>query len=200
MRLPHRRAAVAASALALLLALTACVAEPGSGRAGVPGTVTGTPTPSSSPTPRTTPSPTPTAVVARVPQDCRGMLSDAVLAELDGVPLNDPVLGPTGVQPDGSIVCAWRDPSADTTGLTTTVSRMDRGPALDALNALAAGEGFSCYTPDDGTRCEKTWQNAQYPVIDGRTLFWRDGILIDTVWSNLAPAGYTDSVIAHVYG
>ena len=29
----------------------------------------------------------------------------------------------------------------------------------------------------------------------GRTLFYRDGVIVDTQFSNLAPAGYTDSVI-----
>ena len=52
---------------------------------------------------------------------------------------------------------------------------MNRGPALDLLNQLTDDEGFTCFTPDEGTRCEKTWQNEQYPVTDGRTLFWRDG-------------------------
>ena len=82
-------------------------------------------------------------------------------------------------------------PRADTTHLTTTITVISRGPALDLLNELADDEGFTCYTPDGGTRCEKTWQNEQYPVTDGRTLFWRDDILIDTTYSNLAPSGYT---------
>ncbi|MFS0734063.1 hypothetical protein ABC304_02650 [Microbacterium sp. 1P10UB] len=201
MGLPAARAVAAASALLLAVLLAGCVAEPGTGTAAVPGTVTVAPTsqaPSASPV--ATPSATPTTRVAAVPDDCRGMLSDSVLAQLEGTPLNDPAMGPSGVQTDGSLVCVWRNPSADTTGLVTAVSRVDRGPALDSLNALATTQGFTCYTPDGGTRCEKTWQNAQYPVQDGRTLFYRDGILIDTTWSNLAPSGYTDSVIAHIFG
>ncbi len=129
-----------------------------------------------------------------LPGDCREILSDAVLAQLEGVPLNDPAFGDSGLL-DDSLVCNWGDPGADTTGLTTTISRMNRGPALDLLNAIAADEGFTCYTPDGGTRCEKSWQNEQYPVTDGRTLFWRDGLLIDTRYSNLAPAGYTSSIV-----
>ena len=30
------------------------------------------------------------------------------------------------------------------------------------LNGLADDEGYTCYTPDGGTRCEKTWQNEPY--------------------------------------
>ncbi|MFJ4037327.1 hypothetical protein ACIPVB_04535 [Microbacterium sp. NPDC090007] len=153
---------------------------------------------STSPTPIPTITQTPTAV--RLPADCKAMLSTDVLAQLGSTPLNDPSLGPSGVQPDGSLICIWRDPAADTTGLVTTISRMDRGPALDMLNELVTTQGFSCYTPDAGTRCEKTWINDTYPVNDGRTLYWRDDVLIDTQYSNLAPTGYTGSIISAIFG
>jgi hypothetical protein len=122
-----------------------------------------------------------------------------VLAQLGDTPLNDAAFGPSGVQSDGSLRCIWADPGTDTTGLTTTIERMNRGPALDMLNALADTEGFTCFTPDGGTRCEKTWQNTRYPVTDGRTLFWRDDILIDTTYSNLAPTGYTASIVSALF-
>ena len=128
------------------------------------------------------------------------MLTADVLAQLEGVPLNDPAFGSSGPQPDGGLVCVWRDPAADTTGLFTTITYVSRGPALDMLNELADEQGFTCYTPEGGTRCEKTWQNETYPVTDGRTLFWRDGILIDTQFSNLAPTGYTSAIVAHIFG
>lgn len=188
-----RPAVAAALAGATLLALSACA----------PAADDAAPTPaapvvSSSPTP--IPTITQTAPAVRIPADCRSMLSADVLAQLGQTPLNDPALGPSGVQSDGSLICIWRDPAADTTGLVTHISRMDRGPALDMLNGLVDTQGFSCYTPDAGTRCEKTWINPTYPVIDGRTLYWRDGVLIDTQYSNLAPTGYTGSIIASVFG
>jgi hypothetical protein len=136
----------------------------------------------------------------RDPDDCRAILTAPVLAELDDVPLNDPAFGPSGLQNDGSLICVWRDPAADTSGLITTITYVSRGPALDLLNGLADEEDFTCYTPDGGTRCEKTWENETYPVTDGRTLFWRDGILIDTQFSNLAPAGYTSAIVTSVFG
>ena len=135
-----------------------------------------------------------------MPTDCRAILSDAVLAELGATPLNDPAFGPSGVQDDGGLICIWGDPAADTTHLVTTITAVNRGPALILLNQLADGEGFLCYTPDEGTRCEKTWPNPQYPVTDGRTLYWRDDILIDTKYSNLAPSGYTSAIIENVFG
>lgn len=153
---------------------------------------------STSPTP--IPTITQTAAAVRLPADCRAMLSADVLSQLGTVPLNDPSLGPSGVQSDGSLICIWRDPAADTTSLMTTISRVDRGPALDMLNDLVTTQGFSCYTPDEGTRCEKTWINETYPVNDGRTLFWRDGVLVDTQYSNLAPTGYTASIITSIFG
>lgn len=187
----------AAAALLLLVALTACTPQTGGASASPSpaGSETADPEQTGSPSP----SPTPISAPVALPTDCRAILSDAVLAELGETPLNDAAFGPSGVGSDGTLTCIWADPGADTTGLTTTISRMNRGPALDMLNALANDEGFSCFTPDGGTRCEKTWPNAQYPVTDGRTLFWREDVLIDTRYSNLAPSGYTSRIVEHLF-
>ncbi|QYG11778.1 hypothetical protein [Microbacterium sp. PAMC22086] len=187
----------AAAALLLLVALTACTPQTGGASASPSpaGSETADPEQTGSPSP----SPTPISAPVALPTDCRAILSDAVLAELGETPLNHAAFGPSGVGSDGTLTCIWADPGADTTGLTTTISRMNRGPALDMLNALANDEGFSCFTPDGGTRCEKTWPNAQYPVTDGRTLFWREDVLIDTRYSNLAPSGYTSSIVEHLF-
>lgn len=188
-----RVAAAAASALCLA-ALVACAPDPDAADSPAPGTPTATPTRTAAP------SPSPSATGrAEIPDDCRAMLTPGVLSQLEGVPLNDPAFGASGPQPGGGLICVWRDPAADTTGLVTTISYMSRGPALDMLNELVAEEGFTCYTPVGGTRCEKTWPNETYPVTDGRTLFWRDDILIDTRYSNLAPTGYTDAVVGAIF-
>jgi hypothetical protein len=195
-----RLAAAAASVLVAAL-LTACAPEAGS--TGPDDTDRPTSSPSSSASGSASPgaTPTPSATAgADIPDDCLAIVDDAVLAQLEGTPLNAPAFAPTGPQPDGSLICVWRDPAADTTGLITTISHLSRGPALDMLNQLADDEGFTCYTPDGGTRCEKTWQNETYPVTDGRTLFWRDDILVDTRFSNLAPAGYTASIVESLFG
>ncbi|MEV5071019.1 hypothetical protein MRBLMI12_002638 [Microbacterium sp. LMI12-1-1.1] len=190
-----RRAAVAASVLLALAVLTACA--PDDAPSGDGFTYSPTPTRDASATPTPTPSATP---LADIPDDCHAILTADVLAQLEGIPLNDPAFGSSGAQPDGGLVCVWRDPATDTTGLVTTITYMSRGPALDMLNKLVTDEGYTCYTPDGGTRCEKTWQNETYPVTDGRTLFWRDDILIDTTYSNLAPSGYTAAVVASIFG
>lgn len=198
------RLAIAAGAILLLGgALTACAAdaprasEPprtftpsASASASTPDTADPDGTASPIPSPETTP--------AALPDDCREILSADVLAQLRDVPLNDPAFGESGVL-DGSLVCVWGDPQADTTSLTTKIQRMSRGPALELMNRLADEEDFTCYTPAGGTRCEKTWDNKMYPVTDGRTLFWRQDVLIDTRYSNLAPEGYTDSIVAALF-
>ncbi|MEQ6899351.1 hypothetical protein [Microbacterium sp. KR10-403] len=187
-------AAAAAASLLLLTVLAACAPDPApTTPASTPPAVaeqTGTPTPTTTPT---------AAPAVALPTDCRAIVSAAVLAQLQDQPLNDKAFGPTGVQSDGSLICVWGSPSADTTNLTTTISYIDRGPALDAMNAFRE-KGATCYTPDEGTRCERTWKNKQYPVTDGRTMFWRDGVMIDTQYSNLAPDGYTASLVAHIFG
>lgn len=195
-----RSAAGALAALLLITLLAGC----GTAGSGTAGSGTGdqddppaTSEPDTTATPSASPTPTPSAIA--LPTDCRAILSDDVLAQLDGIPLNDAAFGPSGVGDDGTLTCIWGDPGADTTNLVTTISLMNRGPALDMLNALVTDEGFACFTPDGGTRCEKIWPNTQYPVTDGRTLFWRDDVLIDTRYSNLAPEGYTSSIVEHVF-
>lgn len=197
----NTRSAAGVLAALLLITLLAGCGTPGSGTAGS-GTgdqddPPATSEPDATASPSASPTPTPSAIA--LPADCRAILSDDVLAQLDGIPLNDAAFGPSGVGDDGTLTCIWGDPGADTTNLVTTVSLMNRGPALDMLNALVTDEGFACFTPDGGTRCEKTWPNTQYPVTDGRTLFWRDDVLIDTRYSNLAPEGYTSSIVEHLF-
>ena len=158
------------------------------------------PEPSASPSESGTPGPAPTPPTITMPTDCRAILSEPLLELLEDVPLNDKAFAPNGVQEDGSLICTWGDPRADTTRLVTIISVERRGPALDMLNDLAAEDGFTCYQPDAGIRCEKTWESEEYPVTDGRTLYWRDDVLIDTRYSNLAPPGYTSDIVLHLFG
>lgn len=198
----NARLAAGAAALLLAAVLTGCGPSDAGGSSSSPkpsSSDEATSSPGASGSPTASPSPTATTKSIALPTDCRAILSADVLSQLGDTPLNDAAFGPSGTGSDGSLTCIWADPGADTTRLVTKISKMNRGPALDMLNGLVTSEGFTCFTPDDGTRCEKTWQNAQYPVTDGRTLFWRDGVLIDTQYSNLAPSGYTSSIIAHLF-
>lgn len=205
-----RLGAAAAVGLLVITLATACSPGDTSSGASAPAGPSSSPSDSAASTPGAsapgtsatpTSTPTPTAAPVAIPSDCRAIVSPAVLSYFGDTPLNDPLTGvATGTQPDQSLICLWRDPRADTTFLVTKISRENRGPALDLLNGLAETQGFACFTPDGGTRCEKTWQNETYPVTDGRTLFWRDDVLIDTTYSNVAPPDYTSSIIAALWG
>lgn len=194
------RIAIGMIALTVVTLLNAC-AGPGpspTGSDGPSASATASAEPTRSPSP--SPSPTSTSKPVAIPTDCAAILSDEVLAQLGDTPLNPENFGPVGPQPDGSLICLWRDPRADTTGIRTAITYMNRGPALEMMNALVAEQGFTCYESQGGTRCEKEWPNEQYPVTDGRTLFWRGDVLIDTRYSNIAPSGFTASIVEHLFG
>lgn len=134
-----------------------------------------------------------TALPADLPQGCRDILTATVLKELEGVPLNADGMG-GGIRSDSTRVCVWGEPGAVATRLVTLIGYSPEREARDALYALG-NDGYTCYEPHGGIRCEKTWQSPTLAVEEGRTLFYRDGVIVDTQYSNLAPAGYTDAVI-----
>lgn len=198
----------APAALILTVALLAgCAPEPG------PGPATGSPE-QTAPTATATPTPLETRSVQAggpppaasgsvgsttvIPRDCAGILGPAARTALANVPLNDPAFGEAGTLPDGSLRCVWADPGADTAKIVTTIAHAAENPVIDFMNELTA-IGFTCYEPDAGVRCEKTWENERFPVTDGRTLYFRDGVLIDTQFSHLAPDGFTSGVIGSVW-
>lgn len=190
------RHSVALAAVAAVLVFAGCAGTP-----VPPASSTGA---DADPTPRPTPSvsitPFPmgqaastTALPSDLPQGCRDLLDDAVLAQLEGVPLNAEGMG-GGIRPDSSRVCVWGEPGAAATRLVTVIGYSPDREARDALYALG-GDGFTCYEPQGGIRCEKTWPDPDLPVENGRTLFYRDGVIVDTQYSNLAPSGYTGAII-----
>ncbi|WP_243229963.1 hypothetical protein [Microbacterium sp. CIAB417] len=192
------RTAPIAAALLLTALLVGCTSSAPSTGEESPAP-SGTSAPAPGPTYTATPGPVRTPSTITMPTDCRAILSDSTLDLLSDHPLNDKAFAPNGVQEDGTLICTWADPRADTTRLVTWISVVPREPAFEMLNELIEDEGFTCYEPDAGTRCEKTWENEEYPVTDGRTLYWRDDVLIDTRYSNLAPPGYTADIVAHLF-
>lgn len=192
---PALTAAVAVAVASIALA-TACAPDPGD---------SATPAPTSVET--TTPALTgpeladfpfgPAESTTPLPEDCRAILTGSVLTELDGVPLNAPGMG-GGILPDSTRVCAWGEPGAAATWLVTRIGFSPYRAAADALYELGR-EGFTCYEPAGGIRCERTWEHESLPVTQGRTLYYRDGIVVDTQYSNLAPQGYTNAIIAAMW-
>lgn len=192
--------------LALLTAavlLSGCAGAP-DGAGTTSGGGTASPRTSAAPSPQPIapfpmgPSTSTTPLPADLPQGCRDMLTTGVLSQLEGVPLNAEGMG-GGIRDDSARVCVWGDPGAVATRLVTVVGYSPQREAEDALYALA-GEGYTCYEPRGGTRCEKTWDHPSIPgVTEGRTLFYRDGVIVDTQYSNLAPSGYTDAIIDYLW-
>lgn len=193
-----RTAALGVGWTAALLVLAGCAGTPApvESSTAADASITAQPSPSASasiaPFP-IGPSVSTTALPADLPQGCRDILDDDVLEQLEGVPLNAEGMG-GGIRADSARVCVWGDPGAAGTRLITVIAYSPEREARDALYALA-GEGYTCYEPRGGVRCEKTWGHATLPVTQGRTLFYRDGVIIDTQYTNLAPTGYTDAII-----
>lgn len=181
--------------LTAALAVTGCAPEPDAA-----------PTPTSTPVPSPTITPVPIAEfpfgpstsTTALPADCESILNEDIIASLDGIALNAPGLG-GGIRPDSSRVCVWADPGASMTRLVTVVGYAPKNEAIDAMNALAESEDFLCYSPDEGVRCEKTWEDGALGLPQGRTIYYRDGVAIDTQYSNLTPQGYTTAIVAALW-
>ncbi|MFT4052167.1 MAG: hypothetical protein QM677_07965 [Microbacterium sp.] len=206
-RFPLAAAGIAA-AIALATTLSGCAGSPDPETSS--STADAAATASATPTPTVTPvaiadfpigaSTSTTALPEELPQGCRDILTEDVLTELDGVTLNADGMG-GGIRSDGARVCVWADPGTTATWLVTVIGYSPDEEARDALYELSTSEGYTCYEPDDGVRCEKTWDSTTVAgITEGRTLFYRDGVIIDTQYSNLAPAGYTDAIIAALWG
>ena len=194
-----RLVVVTATAAVLAAVLVGCSGTPEGASTGA-GPTTGTSATAPSPSPTATLAAFPigqsdstTALPADLPQGCRDILDDAVLAQLEGVPLNAEGMG-GGIRADSARVCVWGEPGAAATRLVTVIGYSPEREARDALYALGS-DGYTCYEPQGGIRCEKTWEHPTLPVEEGRTLFYRDGVIVDTQYSNLAPTGYTDAII-----
>jgi hypothetical protein len=192
---PLRGAVVACAAVALLVTGCAPATDPAPPSTTAPAPVETTPAATA---PELADFPFgPSVSTTPLPDDCRAILTDRVLAELEDVPLNAPGMG-GGIRPDSSRVCAWGEPGAAGTWLVTVIGFSPYREAADALYELGRN-GYTCYEPHGGIRCERTWDHETLPVKQGRTLFYRDGIIVDTQYSNLAPSGYTNAIIASMW-
>lgn len=195
--------------------LTACAPEP-----AVP-----TPAPSaslSSPsasasataTPAPEPSETPTAPAGEIalPASCEAIYSAAMLASLGSAnpPLNDP-----GVTMNSSqnvelleiltsgiptVRCTWGVPGQS--GLATNVSIVDAAQSASVLAALGAA-GFGCSELAGGTICriqQKTIDLDDNEVTLGETHYLRGNGWVSTAWIDFGPEGYTEDIVATLWG
>lgn len=147
-----------------------------------------------------------------VPDECELIYSPEMFAELNAAnpPLNDP--GVTMLSSDNADVleivgsgaatlrCSWGKPSQQ--GLATNVTAIDEAQGTAIVAALGAA-GFGCEPLGDGTVCRieqrgVTLEDEEY--MRGETHYVGDGALVTTSWINFAPEGYTEDIVATLWG
>jgi hypothetical protein len=141
------------------------------------------------------------------PEECADLYGAAMFDMLSAepaLPLNDgTTLEPpfsrspevAALQNSPALTCTWG--SAGDFGLLTQVNEVDAPQAVAAENALRA-VGFSCSEQSDGTRC--VVKHASGDVQWGETHFLRGNIWLCTYWLNIAVKGYTDDMVASLWG
>ena len=205
-----RRIVVAVvAATAVTMVATGCQPEPGQ-----------TPKPSSTtsleaPTPGPSVSPVETELPdagLALPSSCEEIYSAEMLAELQAAnpPLNDP--GVTMLSSENAELleiihggdptnrCSWGEPSEF--GLATNVTVIDQAQSAALAEALPAA-GFGCEPLGDGTICRIeqrgiTLDDEEYTR--GETHYIGGGALVTTAWINFAPEGYTEDIVATLWG
>lgn len=209
----RRARLLTATAVAMtVLGLVACAPEG-------PGDASGTPTATVAPTatPTATPTPTPTIVPGadiELPGSCEPIYSSAMLALLnaENPPLNDPGVSmfSTGIEAvynmieevsasGDSIRCTWGKPSES--GLATNVSIVTAAQAATVQSALEAS-GLDCAPYRSGTLCRIVIDNSQeeYGNVYGETHYLAGNGWVATNWLNFAPEGYTEDIVATLWG
>lgn len=198
-------AAVAAAALLL----TGCRPEPAATPTSTPTVTMEQPTPGPSVSPVETEKP---QAGFEVPGSCEEIYSAGMLAQLQGAnpPLNDP--GVTMLSTENAdlldiihggaqtLRCSWGEPSEY--GLATNVTAIDAEQSGVILGALPAA-GFGCEAFGEGTVCRieqrgVTLDDEEYTR--GETHYIGDGGLVTTAWIDFAPEGYTEDIVATLWG
>jgi hypothetical protein len=130
--------------------------------------------------------------------------------ESENPPLNDPGVTMLSTQNvdliqiiDGgapTLRCTWGKPSEY--GLATNVTAVDNDQA-ERVEAELAESGFDCGALGDGTICRieqkgVTLDDEEYT--SGETHFVGPGGWVSTAWINFSPDGYTEDVVATIWG
>jgi hypothetical protein len=203
-----RTAAGAAAAIALCLGLVGCQPEPSptATPGASPSTSPSAPAPTSSPT-----EPAAAGDAIELPTACEQIYSASMLAALlQQAPLNDPGVTMTSTQVVGAleiltsgiptIRCSWGAPSE--TGLATNVSLVDAAQSAAVVDALA-NSGFACEPSGDGTICRYT--QTMIDLDDNQVELTETHVLrgngwVSTATINFAPEGYTEDIVATLWG
>ncbi|MEO8095272.1 MAG: hypothetical protein ABI632_10100, partial [Pseudolysinimonas sp.] len=155
------------AAAALAVALTGC--QP---TAPVGGD--GSASPSVVPSDSAAPSEAPAGPVFALPADCTAIASQATLNQIFGqISSREPgdLVRSAPASAQKLLTCSWFE--GDTTGGDIIYYS---APAADsaAYLAVVAADGFTCSAALEGTRCDKTTPNSQFPVDTVETVFTRD--------------------------
>jgi hypothetical protein len=180
------------------------------------------PTPTSSPSvtlDKPTPGPSVTPIETEKPQagfdvpaSCELIYSPEMLASLNAAnpPLNDP--GVTMLSTENAdlldiieggattLRCSWGKPSQQ--GLATNVTAID-GEQEEAVVAALTQAGFGCEPLGDGTVCRIEQRGVSLDdqeYVRGETHYIGAGGLVTTAWLNFTPDGYTEDIVATLWG
>lgn len=204
-----RIAAAFAVVTAVTLLSTGCRPDPGTTPTSSPSETLERPTPGSSPTPIETELPD---AGFEMPASCEEVYSEAMLAQMAAanLPLNDP--GVTMLSTENAdlldlihsgvptLRCSWGHPSEY--GLATNVTAITPEQAGEIQSALAAA-GFGCEQLGDGTVCRIEQRGVtldDQEFTRGETHYFGAGAVVTTAWLNLNPEGYTEDIVATLWG
>lgn len=210
----RRQRALRSVAVALLLTsaavlTVACQPEPDPS-----SSPSGSESPTAVPTITATPTPIETQLpdAFEVPGACEEIYSAEMIAtlEADAPPLNDPGVTMLSTQNvdliqiiDGgapTLRCSWGGPSEY--GLATNITAVEPEQA-ELIEAELAASGFACESLGDGTICRIeqkgiTLDDEEYT--SGETHYVGGGGWVSTSWLNFSPDGYTEDIVATVWG
>lgn len=161
-----------------------------------------TPGASASPSPSTEP-----AADISIPVRCEDIYSAAMLSVLESgnPPLNDPGVTMDSTEVPGlldvlrsgaqTLRCSWGLPSSY--GLATNVTIVDADQAEVVRDALASA-GFACGDLAGGTVCRV--QQTDEENAFGESHYLRANGWVSTRWINFGPQGYTEDIVATLWG
>ena len=183
------------------------------GEASPTPTETATATPTATSTPSVTPTPTPTADdpnAISLPSECSEVYSPTFFDGLStsGMPLNDETLADTPPTKSEateairaslpSIACDWG--VASEVGIGSAVNIVDEGQTTAAIEALTA-DGHSCVDWMGGTHCTILWidETGEYGPA-GESHYFRGNGWVSTHWAQVDITGYTEDIVATLWG
>jgi hypothetical protein len=183
-----RIAALAVPLAVLALVLTAC--NPG----GSPDSATDEPSPAATET--VEPTEEPAGPTFTLPADCTAIASAATLSTVFGQIDSRPPNGLTRPAPASAaktLECSWF--TGDTTGGDIIYYAAPAADSQAYLSVMQAN-GFTCAAALEGTRCDKTTPNSQFPVDTVETTVTRDDVWIYISMTNVDAAALLPDMVA----